>query len=84
MITKSQITTNQEWISRLSNILKLHKISDKDYWFKHYGKYIFEDIRERRLEIVQTKEIRKLENKIINHFYQVAKIVERKYYKGFC
>jgi len=66
MITESQIKNNNEWILRLHNILKLHKVLDKEYWFKNYGKYIFEDIKERRLKnITQTKKIRRLENKII-------------------
>ena len=67
MITKSQIDNNDEWMRRLQNTLKIYEVLEKEYWFRHYGKYIIKDIKTRRLEnIIQTKEIIKLENKIIN------------------
>lgn len=67
MITKSQIDNNDEWIRRLQNTLKLYEILEKECWFEDYGKWIVKDIKERRLEnIVQNKEVVKLENELIN------------------
>lgn len=51
----------------MQNTLKLHEVLEKEDYFEHYGKYILQDIKERRLEsIVQNKEVIKLENKIIH------------------